>query len=151
MKKKLLAVVIIVLVICGGVLYTRIPHSLFERREGEFTPELAHVYVGDNFDNDEVTDPETLAAIWARLQQVTYRKRIFPTGQSALQIEPDMIQLKIRYVPNVNNENNWDSWTIYLTPRSQTCTHGSYQWMYPICDGEELYEDIGNMIVDEGS
>lgn len=125
------------LLILFALLYCFLPHRLFPKRESRYTPTIASVYLGE----DEITTQCDSSALLDILQQTTYRKRIFPTGYTAVKIQDDLIHIRVKYVPSVIG-NNWESWDIYLTPRWQYCTHSSYQWMYSIYDGRELYNSV---------
>lgn len=125
------------LLILFALLHCFLPHRLFPQKESRYTPEIDCIYLGDR----EITSECNTAALLDILQNVTYLKRVFPTGYTTVKQYDDLIQITIRYVPTTFNDN-WVWWNLYLTPRWQYCTHGSFQWMYPICDGEELYNSI---------
>lgn len=125
------------LLILFALLHCFLPHRLFPQKKSRYTPEIAHIYWGET----DVTAKCDNAALLDILQQTTYRKRIFPTGYTAVRIQDNLIRITVRYVPTAFGDG-WDWWDLYLTPKWQYCTHGSYQWMYPICDGEELYNSV---------
>lgn len=154
MKKKtvrwwLLLVLCVVLLWLIAVLYCTIPHRLYPQARSSYAMQWVTVKVGNetiadylNGEADEGAEEqvpyETVDALLDQLEQLSYRKRLWPTGMEALSIAPDVIEISVRY----SNGEGWDCWDVYLSPNRQACTRGSYQWMYSICNGEERYECV---------
>lgn len=132
----------VVFLIVLSVLYCTIPHQLFSSKERSYDMKRVHIYLN----GEDVTDQCDVPALLEVLEQVSYRKRLFPTGfNQAMKRRPGLIQISLKY--NTSTEHiSWVFWDLYLTPEWQYCTRGSYQWMDSICDGQDLYNTILEML-----
>ena len=136
----LIALILACLILLGKV-YCAVPHQLFSQKERSYDTKRVSIYLG----GEEITDQCDIPAILEVIEHTSYQKRIFPTGYEAIKIRSELIQIKLKY--KISNEDmGWVMWDLYLMPNWQYCTHGSYQWMYSICDGQELYNTIIGML-----